>query len=420
MEQIQTYRLFELNEYIRQVLALNFDEPVWIRAELSQIQSSRGHWYGTLSETDTHSDAVMAQADLVLWKGKFAQLQRRLGNTLSELLRPGIELRLSVRVSFHERYGLKLEVDDIDPEFTLGQLDLQRQQCLLRLQQEQLLQRNQALPAPLVWQRLAVFSSPTAAGLQDFQQQLAENPEGYKVACTLFPIAVQGERVVQDFLLGMQKLEKQRDQFDSVVIIRGGGSKLDLMAFDQWELCRAAALCSLPVLSGIGHETDQSVLDLVAFQALKTPTAVAEFVLNQNRSFEMRLLELGLSLRQLVEQRHKQETVRLENSENQLRLLTRLGVQQASQRCTQFSDLLPRLVQQALRQQVRTISHLERELNLADPERLLARGYTLTLQNGRPMRSCESLRPGDLLETRFADGRVDSIVSNKVKSNEKK
>lgn len=418
MEQTPTYRLYELNEHIRQVLALNFGEPLWIRAELSQIQESRGHWYGTLSETDSQTDALVAQADLVLWKNQFSRLHRSMGQQLTDLLRPGLELRLCVRVSFHERYGLKLELQDIDPEFTLGQLDLQRQQCLLRLQQEQLLSRNRELSAPPVLQRLAVFSSPNAAGLQDFLQQLAENPDGYRYACTLFPIAVQGERVVSDFIQGMQQLAREASNFDAAVVIRGGGSKLDLMAFDQWELCRAAALCHLPLLSGIGHETDQSVLDLLAWRALKTPTAVAEFLLQQSRQFEMELLQTGLALRQLVEQGQEIQHTRLEHLGHQVQLLAKLRLERESQRCQQLLRTLPGFIQQGLRRQLQTLQHLEESVHLLDPVRLLERGYTLSLREGRPLRRADALQPGDELETRFADGRVLSTVSKILPPNE--
>ena len=206
-------------------------------------------------------------------------------------MRAGLEVRVLVQPEYHQRYGLKLVVQDIDPAFTLGKLAGRRQENIQKLRTLDLLERNKNVPLPRVLQRIAVISSERAAGYRDFQTQLLENPFNYDFFAVLLPASMQGELVEKEVIQRLQEIERKKEQYDCIIIIRGGGAKTDLLAFDGLALSKAIAACSLPVLTGIGHDVDESVVDIVAHRALKTPTAVADFILHHNAAFEAELLE---------------------------------------------------------------------------------------------------------------------------------
>ena len=263
---MSTYSLFDLNQFIRRVIALNLAQPVWIECEIGQCNISRSHYWLELIQQSEDNETVIAQASAVIWSKKHRQLRQQLGARLPQLLQEGMAVRLKVQVDYHERFGLKLMIDDIDSDYTLGQLALQRQAILQRLQQEQLLGRNAQTPLPTVVQRIAVISSARAAGYQDFVEQLNNNDYGYQYRLQLFPSAMQGAAVEKELFEQLQQIEQHRQRYDAVVIIRGGGSKLDLQAFDNYLLAQKVAQMPLPVLTGIGHDIDDTVLDAVAHQ----------------------------------------------------------------------------------------------------------------------------------------------------------
>ncbi|MEM1124333.1 MAG: exodeoxyribonuclease VII large subunit, partial [Bacteroidota bacterium] len=288
---MQSYSLFELNEFIRRVFALNFQEAIWIRCEIAQINSSRGHYYLNLIEKSAEKDAIIAQSSGIIWARKYRQLRRTHKKLLDSLLRNGTAVLLQVKVDFDERYGFKLLVEDVDPSYTMGQMELKRQAILESLTQQGLLGLNQRISLPTVIQRVAIISSQTAAGLQDYLNQIAINTYGYQIHNQLFPAAMQGENVEKEVLRQLKKIALLKENYDAVVIIRGGGSKLDLVAFDNLVLGQAIAKFPLPVLVGIGHEIDETILDKVAHLSLKTPTAVADFLINRLLHFESSILE---------------------------------------------------------------------------------------------------------------------------------
>jgi len=404
----ESYTLLELNQYIRRVLALNFDQPLWIEAEISQAGASRGHWYLDLVQKD--GDQLVAQSQAALWANVYHFLKRKLPVPPEEILQPGLAVKLKVNVDFHERYGLKLIIEDIDPAFTLGQLALQREAILQALTREQLLERNGALRLPLVIQRLAVISSSRAAGWIDFERHLTDNRFGYAIGFTLFESAMQGQAVEREVLAALDQIESRRTEFDAVAILRGGGGRTDLAAFDNLALARRVARCSLPVLVGIGHEIDQSVLDLVAHTSLKTPTAVADFVVGHNQSFEAWLDRLDDGIRAAAD-------TRLGLAREQLRRISAdlsLGVQQAIwQQARRLDEIQTSLrhVSHATVQQARfNLDRLEELVRAVDPDQVLARGYTITSSGGRTVRQAADLKPGTRIQTTFLDGNIQSIT----------
>ncbi len=405
-----TYTLHELNEFIRRILALNLPEAIWIRAEIMQLNEARGHYFIELVQKSEQNDDIIAQASAVIWQGAFRQMRSKIGRLIHDLLREGIEVQLKARVDFHERYGLKLVIEDIDPAYTLGQLEMRRRQTIDTLQQEGRIGQNAALPLPLVLQRIAVLSSARAAGYQDFLQHLNANSYGYKFDCQLFNIAVQGEAVESDMLKQLKNVVRQKERFDCIVIIRGGGSRLDLAAFDSLPLCRAVAELPLPALTGIGHEVDETVLDRVAYAALKTPTAVADFLLQRNQMFENTLLYYEQRTQTIALQYiHNQKFV-LQNKQQQLQRHTLRHLNEAKRMLEIAAAAIPRLSRFRIRAEEQRLAQYERIITLLGMKATLQRGFTFTSKNGKIMHSVQDITQNDIIKTHFYDGDIESKV----------
>jgi len=383
---MKRYSLYELNEYIRRVISLNFSEPVWVQCEIFQVNVSRGHYYIQLVQKDGEEDQVMARADAVLWQRQYRTLKRELGPVLDDVLREGLEVLLLVRVNYDERYGLQYHIEQIDPAFSLGKLEAIRQETIRQLQAEGLMEKNASLRLPAVIQRIAVLSSPEAAGLKDFLDQLQGNPFGYRFSVGLFSAAVQGQNVGPEMIGRLREIEAISHRFDCVALLRGGGSRLDLAAFDQAALCRKVAQCPLPVFTGIGHETDETVTDLVAHTSLKTPTAVAEYIIAHNARFEGEILQTGGRIGQ---------TALLQIRDQKLPLIAQQLQSQVRFRFQQESQQLDLLASQC---------------SLLDPQRALERGYAYITREGKAISSVRDLHPGDEVGIHLRDGEAGSII----------
>jgi len=404
-----TPTLHSLNEHIRRVVALNYRQPLWVTAEVAQIGQSRGHFYFDLVQKGDDGHPT-AQAQAILWAADYRRIRATLGPNTDSVLRPGLQLRLQVRVDFHERYGLKLHIADLDPAHTFGQLELLRQQTLLSLRQAGLLDRNRALPLPLAVQRVAVVSSEGAAGFQDFREHLEQNQLGYRFHCQLFASAVQGDNAAAELQAALAEVANRHQDFDCVVIIRGGGARLDLAAFDDAQLCRAVALMPLPVLSGIGHETDETLLDLVAHTALKTPTAVADFLLQHQLLFENQIFRAAENLHLAAHFHLSAQRLDLERCETALVWGCRERIATAARRLDLLETELPRAAEQLLRHHAQRLSQAEAICAALHPDRVLSRGYSITTRKGQPLHSVADVQPGDVLETRWHDGTTTSKV----------
>lgn len=385
---MQHFTLYQLNEFIRRVISLNFTEAVWVQCEILQVNQSRGHYYFQLVQKDGVEDQILARADAVLWQRNYLQLKRALGPLIDELLQDGLEVLLQVKVAFDERYGLQLHIEQIDPAFSLGKLELRRQETVQQLRAEGLLELNAQRPLPSVVQRIALLSSPDAAGLKDFLDQLHNNPLGYRYSVNLFPTAVQGQRVEPEMLGRLEQIARQQDRFDCVAIIRGGGSRLDLAAFDQLELCKGVARCPLPVIAGIGHEIDESVLDMTAHTSLKTPTAVAEFFIDHNAAFEAALLQTGARIGQAARWQIKSQNLPL------------------------LAQQLHSLARMRLRGERQSLEGIANQIALLDPQRILERGYAFLTREGKGIRSAKDLVAGDKVRIYLSDGQADASIQH--------
>ena len=283
--------LFELNSLVHEVIEDNFDEQYWVVGELSDVSTPAygGHFYGELVQKDEESDRIVARARITCWARNYNMIRLRFQKEAGETLRKGLQVKLLVEVNFHEQYGYSLNVVDIDSTFTLGDLAKRRREILQQLEKDGILHDNQSLPLPRLLKRIAVISSATAAGYGDFCHQLEENDYGFHFEVQLFPAVMQGEQVPESIIAALQEILSE-PPFDLVVIIRGGGASCDLSDFDSYELAACIALYPLPVLTGIGHERDETVLDYVAHTKVKTPTAAAAFII-EHQAEEAALLD---------------------------------------------------------------------------------------------------------------------------------
>ena len=393
----------------RRALALNFPSAVWVRAELAQVTERRGHRYLELVEKGD-DDRPRAKCQAAVWSRSYAGVLRKRGPVAAEVLAAGQEVALQCEVDFHEVYGFKLVVVDWDPAFTIGQLALHRREIVAQLDREGLLHANSALRLAAVPQRLAVLTSSAAAGYADFAAQLAGNPFGYRFALTLHDVAVQGAGVEASVAMALSAVADARERYDAVVLLRGGGSRLDLAGFDRLAIGRAIAACPLPILVGIGHETDETLPDLVAHSSLKTPTALADFIVDRAARYEAALLSLGREAARAA----SAATTRAAERLNRARQLATLAV---TQRVAAAGGLLQRREAEVARLARERLLHRTAQLDIAsaqleglDPQRVLDRGFSLTLHGGRPVRSAQVLESGVELVTRFAQGSVTSVV----------
>ncbi len=281
---MEAYSLFEVNQYIRRVIALNFEEAIWVECEINQISQTRGNTYLELIQKKEDSDDILAKASGTLWYRQLSFIRKKLGKVADEVLSPGIKVKIKCNIDFSERYGLSFNIIDLDPSYTFGQYELNRQQIIKKLEENDLIARNSLHDLPLVIKNIAVISSETAAGYQDFIEELFNNSYGYSFEVDIFQAAMQGQNTEREVMMALDTIDPK--SYDLICIVRGGGSKLDLSAFDNYNIAERIANASLPVFTGIGHDIDQTICDIVSHTTLKTPTAVATYIVEHNMDFE--------------------------------------------------------------------------------------------------------------------------------------
>ncbi len=410
MESKRPYSLLELQEYLRRVLALNFGDPLWVSCELAQVSRSRGHFFLSLVQQKEETEAYVARTEGVLWAMDYRRLRRKHGVQIDQLFQEGMSVLLQVRVDYHERFGLKLIIADVDPAYSVGKMALRRQQIVADLEKQGLRNRNAQIPLKPVLQKIAVLSSSRAAGYQDFIEQLTGNGYGYQFHAELFPVAMQGEMVKKEVPAQLKNISQHAAQFDAVVLIRGGGARLDLLAFDQREVGVAIAECPLPVFTGIGHDSDESVADLVAHTALKTPTAVADFLIEHNLQFEQSILELGQMIRSFTQSQLQGEQLELAGLKQQLTFFSRQHLQTNRQSLHYFEEQIQKAAKQYLKQESWQLTNLEQLIQSLDPEQMLRRGFVQVQRAGEVITHQEQLAAADEVALRFQDGIVHTKV----------
>ena len=405
------YTLYELNRMVRQAVEARLDDEYWVQAELSEVHQNRnGHCYVEFVQRDEASGALVAKARGTIWSNVYRLLAPYFEEVTGHPFTAGIRVQVLVQVQFHELYGYSLSINDIDPTYTLGDLLRHRKQILDQLEREGVLTLNKELTMPLLPQHVAVISSATAAGYGDFCHQLTDNRQGYYFHVELFPAIMQGNQVEESVLRALDAIMERQAEFDVVVIIRGGGAVSDLTGFDTYLLASACAQFPLPVITGIGHERDDTVIDAVAHTRVKTPTAAAQYLIGRMDEAALHLDELSQRLRSAVEQRLMHEHLLLETLRNRIPQLLYQRMAAARQRINSLQEQLQYSVRQRQKNEAHRLALLKQRVADASPQRLLALGYTLTLKEGRFIKEASQLSPGDLVEVRFRQGKAKAQV----------
>ncbi len=422
---------------VKETLERGLSGRYWVQGELSEGRPGyNGHFYGEMVQKDEQSGTIVAKARVTCWANTFRTLAQKFQAATGETLRQGLTVMVEVAVTFHQQYGYSLAITDIDPSYTLGDMARRRLEILRQLERDGILHDNQALQLPLLAQRIAVISSATAAGYGDFCNQVLNNEFGFYFHLQLFPAVMQGSRVPETIIAALQQIAAEADQWDAVVIIRGGGATSDLSDFDSYPLAACIAQMPLPVITGIGHERDETVLDHVAHTHLKTPTAVAAFLIDHLAATSAHIDELGLRITRSVTERLAREqqrvirlasvlplayqTVRQRQQHRIDTLLSRLPLafQTIRQRQEHNIDTLLSRLQTAQRERSLREQHrlqlLEQRLQGLDPALLLQRGYSMTLADGLLLRDASKVRAGQTIVTRLAKGKLISVVTQQT------
>ena len=383
------YTLNQLLAGIREALDASFPVSVWVKGEVQSLSVNRtGHCYIDLIEKNALTGALLAQARAIIWSSRYRSLAVRFASAAGRNLEAGITILARVSVNYSELYGLSLIIEDIDPSFTAGAAFLERQRTIDRLTREGMMELNSQLPLAVLPRRLAVVSAATAAGYGDFMDHLHNNPYGFKFSSELFPAPMQGVEAPAGIVAALDSVAARMEEFDAVLILRGGGSATDLACFDDYDLALTIAQFPLPVLTAIGHERDVHVADMVAYEYLKTPTALADWFVELFAGEDHRVQSLAGRL--------------------SLAVRTKGGVQKA---------LLERMVARIrgavninLSYQRRKVEMLEYRVGALNPAAILAKGFTLTLKDGKRVASASELKQGDTITTLFPDGNAKSEV----------
>lgn len=429
--------LYELNSLVREVLECEMPDEYWVEAELSECREARGHCYMELIQKDERNATPIAKASARCWASKWMLIRPYFERTTGQQLHAGMKVLLKVYAQFHEAYGFSWIVTDIDPTYTLGDMARKRQEIIRQLKAEGVFDLQKELQLPLFCQHIAVISSETAAGYGDFCNQLADNPYGFKFQTQLFPAIMQGEGVEQSLIAALGRIYSEYSDysdnpFDCVVIIRGGGATSDMSGFDTLALAENVANFPLPIITGIGHDRDESILDMISHTRVKTPTAAAAFlidhlktvmdILNDSQEQIARLAQQKLAyyksqfatiaelLPRLFSNVKVRQEARLDVFHNNITRMAQLKLSTCDAQLSTLVTKLPIVIDRRIMTEKHRLQLVEEKAKSLDPTLLLSRGYSMTMKDGKIVRDPQTLRHGDEIETRLEKGTIKSIV----------
>jgi exodeoxyribonuclease VII large subunit len=410
--------LSELLGQVKGALEKELPDQYWVIAEIMELRESR-HCYLELIEKSEENDSLLAKVRATIWASRYGMLRPFFEATTGTRLKSGIKILCKASVEFHAQYGLSLNITDIDPSYTLGDLTRKKQEVIQRLRKEGVFDMNREMPFPLIPQHIAVISSETAAGYGDFMETIQNNRHGFCFHVTLFPAVMQGDEAPESITSAMEEIYESDSDFDCVVLIRGGGSKADLESFNHYDLSYFITQFPLPVITGIGHERDESVADMVAHKGLKTPTAVAEFLVDQMLAFEFQLSAMLDRLSTSVRNRVQSDLSMLERYGRDMMHLSKALLFQQTEQLRQNEGRLRRELANLLERKEEYLAQLKKRTELVDPRNILLRGYSMTLLEGKSVSSIKNIKPGSLLETRLYKGSIISKVEHTSEKNDK-
>ncbi|OYP47988.1 exodeoxyribonuclease VII large subunit [Prevotella sp. P4-98] len=388
MEQSHHFSLYALNALVHEAVSNALPDEYWVEAELAECRERNGHCYMELVEKDERSNSPIAKASAKCWRQTWTLLHATFLRATGQPLRAGMKVLLRVYPQFHEAYGFSWIVSDIDPTYTIGDLARRRQEIIKTLKVQGVFDLQRELRLSPFAQRIAVISAESAAGYGDFCRQLLDNEYNLQFHTELFPAIMQGERVEQSVIQALNLINNRIDDFDAVVIIRGGGATSDMSGFDTLPLAENVANFPLPIITGIGHDRDECVLDMVSHTRVKTPTAAATLLITH----------LCNTLQQVAD------------AENVIAHYALDRLQRHRLQLEHITTLLPHLAQRLMTEAHHSLERIQLKLEGYDPQLLLQRGYSITLHNGQIVKSPQDVKSGDEIETRLKQGTIKSII----------
>lgn len=405
----RTFTLLELNHMVRETIERQMDGKYWVEAELSDLHD-RNHCYMELVENDPFGPTPLAKARAVCWANRWTALRSKFEHQTQQQLRPGIKVRMMVTPTFHEAYGFAYQVSDIDPDYTLGDIVRKRMEIIRQLKEAGIFDLQRELVLPRFAQRIAIVSSAQAAGYGDFCHQIDDNSYGLSFSHELFAAIMQGEQVEQSVIAALDRINARIDEFDVVVIIRGGGATTDMSGFDTLALAENVANFPLPIITGIGHDRDECILDMVSYMRVKTPTAAAAFLIDHLSEVYAALVSARERISRIAERHLAYEKMRLKQLADRIPTLFALTRERQTKRIDALAHRLDSAATQRLERERHRLQLVAQRAQAQDPIHILRRGYSITLHNGHALRSGDELADGDIIETRLEQGTLKSEI----------
>lgn len=405
----RTFTLLELNRMVRETIERQMDGKYWVEAELSDLHD-RNHCYMELVENDPFGPTPLAKARAVCWANRWTALRSKFERQTQQQLRSGIKVRMMVTPTFHEAYGFAYQVSDIDPDYTLGDIVRKRMEIIRQLKEAGIFDLQRELVLPRFAQRIAVISSAQAAGYGDFCHQIDDNSYGLSFSHELFAAIMQGEQVEQSVIAALDRINARIDEFDVVVIIRGGGATTDMSGFDTLALAENVANFPLPIITGIGHDRDECILDMVSYMRVKTPTAAAAFLIDHLSEVYTALVSARERISCIAERHLAYEKMRLKQLADRIPTLFALTRERQTKRIDALAHRLDSAATQRLERERHRLQLVAQRAQAQDPIHILRRGYSITLHNGHALRSGDELADGDIIETRLEQGTLKSEI----------
>jgi exodeoxyribonuclease VII large subunit len=407
------FTLLEVTKSIQKTLADRYKSLYWIKAEMNKLNHYKhsGHCYPELVEKK--DGKIVAEIRSILWKSDFERINTSFIKLLNEPLRDGITILFQAGISYDPLHGLSLRIVDIDPIFVLGELEREKKESILKLQQEDLFDANKRLPFPIIPKRLAIISVETSKGLSDFFKIINNNPWNYKIETTLYPALLQGDKSIPSIIKQLAVIAERTDAYDAVAIIRGGGGEVGLSSYNSYHLAKAIAIFPIPVLTGIGHSTNETVSEMVAYKNAITPSELADFLIQKFHNFSIPLDQLQEQLIFLSKNKFSHERIKLQEFAQTLSWSSKNRLQQEKHTVNMLSQRLQLFSQHFLKEQNASLENIARLIKMADPTQLLKRGFSITRINGKAIQSITDVQEGDIVETLLIDGIMQSQITSK-------
>ena len=407
------FTLSQVAASIKKTLSDRYSQAYWIKAEMNKLNfyQHSGHCYPDLVEKKDNK--IIAEMRGMLWKGDYQAINRRFIDTVNEPLKDGISILFLARISFDAVYGIGLQIVDIDPTFSLGELTREKLVTIRRLKEEKLFDLNRSLPFPLLPKRLAIISVETSKGLADFLKIIDQNPWSYRFDYRLFPALLQGDRAIDSIRRQLSEVRARLQEFDALAIIRGGGGDIGLSCYNDYRLASELARFPLPVLTGIGHATNETICEMVAYKNAITPSELADFLIRHFHQFALPIHEAEKLLQRMPLEYLAGKGREIAQMSHQFQLASLGMIREQHTQCDHLRDHLKLHVAQFFKSTLSGLENMEQHLNILHPDNVLKRGFTLNYQHGKVIKSVSEIEKDAEISTVFYDGEVCSTI-NKI------